>query len=395
MLNELYSKDVSRKVKSAKQTQTRQGKYINAFAPYGYKKDPTNKHRIIIDEPAAEVVRRIFELTCADKGPKQIADIFNAEGILTPSKYKEKNGSKLKVSGITNSLWTNAIIVKILRDERYTGIFIGGKIEMGELGTGKRIHKPKDEWIRITNTHPAIITQDVWKNAISKRGKQTGQHGKPNTARMLYKRVRCGYCGRTMQYREDVKLNTYVCRTRFYTNEHGCTATRYSEEEIVSAVKTVVQSHISIMLDMDKLSATLRKASGQRASSTIKTVEELDREVLQLHASKRLLYEKYKKGLIDQTVYLTEREVLENSIRDKSVERETLTTKDNEQSEALNAANYFFDAFSQLHADKELSAEVVNALVDAVNVYGKGRIEIKFTFADKMEKALQALSESL
>jgi len=395
MLNALYSKNVSKNVKSAKQTQTQQGKYINAFAPYGFKKDPTDKHRIIIDEPAAAVVRRIFELTCEGKRPKQIADTFNAEGVLTPSSYKKKNGSKLKIMGITNSVWSNSTIVYLLRDERYKGTFIGGKIEAGELGTDKRIYKPKNEWIRIPNSHPAIITQEMWDTAVLKRGTNSGRDGKPNIERMLYKRVRCGYCGHVLRYRTESNHNYYVCKTPGYTNEYGCPSTSYVEHEIVNAVKKVVCSHITIMLDLKKLSETMKNVSTKGISTVHITIEELDGEIKQLKTSKRTLYERYKKGSLDTAEYLKVREATENKITIKTAERETLTAHNNIQTDAVNSANFFFDSFVGLQDGGEPSAEVVNVLVKSVHIFSKHRIEICFSFADKLEKALQSLNQGL
>ena len=395
MLNALYSKDVSKKVKSAKQTQARQGKYINAFAPYGYKKDPADKHRIIIDEPAAEVVRRIFELNCSGKTPKQVADILNCEGIPTPSAYKKKNGSNFKVNTVIGSIWSNIKIISILRNEQYTGTFIGGKEEMGELGTGKRLYKPKDEWIRIENAHPAIITQDTWNMALTKRGKQSGRHGKPNVNRILFKRVRCGYCGHVMRYRINAKQDNYTCVTRHYTDEYGCINASYNEQDIVDVVKTVVQSHIDIMFDLKNLSSTMKKISKQTFTTSQSTIEELDIEIEQMQVSKRQLYERYKKGILDKAAYFKEREAVENKITTKAKEKEALASRNDNKAESLNAAHYFLESFTKLQTDNEPSAEMVNTLVEAIHVYSKDRIEVRFSFADKLQKALQSLNQGL
>ena len=398
MLNALYSKKVSKDVKSVKQTQARQGKYIHAFAPFGYMKDPADKHRIIIDEPAAEIVRRVFELICDGKTPKQIADTFNSENVPTPSAYKKEKGSKLKTSGITGATWTYHTINNLLRNEQYTGTFIAGKVEMGELGSGKLNYKSKEDWIMIEDNHPAIITKDAWNEVIAKRGKVNSaqsKRSKPDTDRMLYKRVRCGYCGHVMRYRQGAKRDIYACQTYKYTVEHGCSDEQYDEQDIVGVVKAVVQSHIAIMLDMERLSDTLKKASRQRATTSQNTSEGLGVEIEQLQASKRQLYERYKKGSIDKEAYFKEREAVENKISEKTVERESLDNRNSGQEEVLNTAHYFFDSFTQFNATDEPSADVVNVLVEAVNIFGKDRIEVKFSFADKLEKALQALNQGM
>jgi len=350
MLNALYSKNVSKTVKYAKLSQAQQGKHIHAFAPFGYMKDPADKHRIVIDEPAAKVVNRIFELICLDKTPKQIADLLNSKGVLTPSAYKKKNGIKLNSVSITGSLWTYHTVNNLLCNEQYIGTFVSGKVGMGELGTSKRIYRSASEWIRVENNHPAIITRDVWDTAMSKRGQYGGKPGKPDISRMLFKKVRCGYCGHVMKYIANTRRSYYVCKTYRYTGEYGCTGTIYDEQEITSVVKSVVKSTIAIMADTQRPFATSKN-----------TIAGVDYRDDQLHASKRQLYERFKKGLLDKDVYFKEREAMENKVGETTAERKVLT----------------------LNADDNPSAKMVNTLANMVNIYDKDRVEISFSFTDK------------
>jgi len=392
MLNALYSKNVSKTVKSAKMEQARQGKYIHPFAPFGYKKDPMDKHRIVIDEPAAKTVRRIFELICSGNTPKQIADLLNSEGVLTPSEYKKKNGSKLRSGSITGSLWTYHTVNNLLRNEQYTGTFIAGKAAVGELGTSKRIYKSSDEWVRVPNNHPAIITKEVWDTVMSKRVKCGIKPSNPDIERILFKQVRCGYCGHVMRYRIGVKHNSYTCKTYRYTDEHGCTGTVYTENEIVEVVKTVVKYNIAIMLDLQKLSATMERVSKQDSVSSQGTIDKIDSEVEQLQISKMRLYEQLKKDSLDKETYFKEREVVENRINDKVAERELLISRSVSHVESLNETQYFLDTFTNFNVDDEPNAKVVNTLVDAVHVFVRDRIEVRFSFADKLKKALDSIN---
>ena len=151
MINAMYSLDISKKMKSAKQTKIKQGIFANAYPIYGYKKDSVEKGQLLIDEPAAAVVRRIFRLALDGNTAFQIVTILNNEGVLTRGSYKKQAGNKKKWNDINegDSFWMCANIYSILHDERYTGTFIGGMGEMGELGSKKYIKKAKNEWIRI------------------------------------------------------------------------------------------------------------------------------------------------------------------------------------------------------------------------------------------------------
>jgi len=349
MLNALYSKNISKTVKSAKLSQAQHGKYIHAFAPFGYMKDPADKHRIIIDEPAAKVVTRIFNLICLDKTLKQIADLLNSEGVLTPSEYKKQNGIKLNSVGITGSLWTYHSVNNLLRNEQYIGTFVAGKVSAGELGTDKRIYRPVDEWIRVENNCPAIITKEIWDIAMSKRSKCGGMASEPDTTRMLFRRVRCGYCGHVMKYISNTRRSYYTCKTYRYTNKYGCTGTIYDGQEIADLVKVAAKFNIAIWIDMQRPYATSKNTS-----------EGVDCKVEQLQALKRQLYERFKKGLLDEKTYFKEREAVENRMSKKTSEQK----------------------LQIFNASAEQCAEMVNALVDAVHIYDKDRIEIRFLFAD-------------
>jgi hypothetical protein len=392
MINAMYSRDISKKVKSARRTQAGQGLYVSAFAPYGYVKDAKDIHRLAIDEPAAAVVRRIFALAVGGQGSKRIADALNADGVLTPAAYKKQKGSNIAINAITPSLWKSDSVTTMLYDERYRGTLIFGKRENGALGTGERIYKPQSEWIRIPNAIPAIVTPDAW-NAAHAHRKPTGRVSKkPDTGRMLYKKVLCGHCGHVLRYRPDRRGGFYFCETPGYTGEHGCIRGSYGGQVIGDAVKAVVQAQTALMLDIEKICQNGRNRIRRSAESAQAAAIGLEKEIAQLQAFKRQLYERFKKGALEKTEYLDERETVEADIRAKTTEREGLLARNGSQTDALDTAEQFFDKFKGFEALSEPTTEMVNALVESVRVYSRDRIEVKFACADELEKATQALN---
>ncbi|MCL2578261.1 MAG: recombinase family protein [Defluviitaleaceae bacterium] len=380
LINEYYSKQVSKKVKDAKRVQIRQGKFINAFTRYGYKKDPKDKHRVIIDEPAAEVVRRIFNLACIGQKPMQIANILNADGVQSPLEYRKRNGSKIKIKGAISASWTGQGVIPILRDEQYTGVLIYGKFEMGELGTGKLIRKPKEEWIRVPGAIPAIITPEIWKTSVSMRIKRGGTQRKPNAGRILFKRVRCGYCNHVMSYAQEA---IYFCKAT--RKEYCCVSTKYSEHRIVDVVKTVVQKLLVIMLNMERLCKEGKKVVQQKIESSFNKTIMLKNEIAQMQALKRQLYEQYKGGILKKADYFKEREAIEVGIIEMIKECEALSSKNDFEEVAYNHVHEFFNSFSAYQTDAEPTADIVNALVESVYVFDKDRIEVRFSFIDELE----------
>lgn len=135
LIYDLYSRELSQKVKAARKQRAEQGLFLSPFAPYGYVKDEKDKNRLVIDEPAAEVVRRIFQMTLDGCKSSQIAAALNREGIMTPMRYKHNMGIDRKWPCICeDNFWTDGSIGKILRDERYIGTVIFGKRLRVQIG---------------------------------------------------------------------------------------------------------------------------------------------------------------------------------------------------------------------------------------------------------------------
>lgn len=390
MINAMYSKDISKKVKSSKRAQVQNGVFSNAFAPFGYKKDETDKHRLLIDEPAAEIVRRIFALAIEKHSAFQIAEKLNADGVITPSLYKKNNGSNLALNHSISTFWTNRMVSKILRDERYTGMFIGCMRETVQIGSDKSHLLPEEEWVKIPNVLPAIIEPELYHSIVSSR-KKSATYTKPNTSRALYKKVQCGYCGRVMQYIGNTTKPYYLCNTARYTKQHGCKHDRIHEQQIIDTVKTVVQSQVEVMLDMEKLCRSKRKGLTWGNESAQAAATRIDNEVTQLQTLKRQFYERYKSGSIDKTTFMSERETIERDINTKTTERNALLAKNDEHSEALDSANMFFSSFLKYQQVIELTNEMLNELVLAVYVFKSDRIEVQFSFGGELEKIVKAL----
>jgi len=214
-----------------------------------------------------------------------------------------------------------------------------------------------------------------------------------NIKQILYKRVRCGYCGHVLRYRTSSSRNYYFCRTANYTDKYGCTSTQYSEDEIINIVKTVVKSYMDIILNLERLSTDLKQT--QNTSSVQKIIARLTGEIEQLQSSKRLLYERYKKGSLDKETYFKDRESIECNINNKTLERETLSVHNIEQEEVLNMAHCFFGSFTQFQIGDEPNAEVINSLVESILIFDRDKTKVNLSFAEKLEKALHALNQSL
>ena len=165
ILNDMYARDISKKIKNAKHQRAKQGRFIGATTPYGYKKDPHNKGKLIIDPEAAEVVRLVFSLACEGRGNIAIAKELKARGIMIPSVYKLSHGNSESSSCPAiqkgdSCDWSYGTIGQMLNNPVYTGDLVSLKTETINCKTKQRVSVPTDQRIRTKNAHEAIISSE-------------------------------------------------------------------------------------------------------------------------------------------------------------------------------------------------------------------------------------------
>ena len=200
ILNDMYAKDLSRKVKSAKHQRAKNGLYISAQPPYGYKVDPHNKNKLIIDYVAAKNVRYIFELAYEGKNYSEISRILERQQIISPSAYKAMTGDTRFIKfTLQNQIykWAYQTVKSIICNPVYTGDMVNHKVETINYKTKERIRVPVEEQIVVHNTHEAIIdrkTFDFINSAVTNR--RTANHKYENIFKGL---IYCAECGKEMQ----------------------------------------------------------------------------------------------------------------------------------------------------------------------------------------------------
>ena len=164
VVNEMYARDVSKKTKAAKKAKARDGQFIGSKAPFGYKIDPNDRHHLIVDEPAAQVVKRIFRLASEGVGYNKMAKIFREEKVLTPIAYFNLNNPDYFKSDYWRKEfdWHVTSIRAILNNEVYLGKLVYGKQRNKSMKSKEKVRNPKEDWIVVENCHEPIITQELW-----------------------------------------------------------------------------------------------------------------------------------------------------------------------------------------------------------------------------------------
>ncbi|MDE7274503.1 MAG: recombinase family protein [Lachnospiraceae bacterium] len=307
LLYDFYSRDLSHKVRSAKQFKAKRGDFLSPFAPYGYVKAADNKNQLVIDSEAAKIVHRIFQMAADGKRPVQIAKILNAEQVLTPMLYKRAAGcSRSEWPCVDrNNFWTDDTVTKILRDERYTGRTIYGKRTRDEVGKNHVVSVQRSDWIVVENTHQGIVSKEEYEHAQEQLREYMERNaaidGRKGT--MLYKKVRCGVCGHVMK-RVNAKQPYYVCNTPRLTDTCSCMEEPILEKDLTETVLTELRMQVLYAVEISHIWEEKRQNERTDANVTAKMISNLQEVCTKLESSLQGLYEKFALGELDKDGYL-------------------------------------------------------------------------------------------
>ena len=273
ILNDMYAKDISRKIKSAKRLRMHKGYYISCEPPYGYKVNPNDPNQLVIDEEVVDIVKLIFRLALNNNGVVKIVQELNRRKIDTPSIYKVKKGDKSCLTSIEQrkskftydeiNKWNTNTVGKILRDIVYIGDMENHKYEVKNCKTKKRTRVPKEEHIIVQNTYEAIISRNDFNKVqdLIKGRQRPSKYDFPNIFKGI---LRCANCGRklTIGYhlrKSGRRAYSYLCYDRYlkhpidaedYQARRGNIRTRrtkdlfnninvYGEEFLLSVINSV------------------------------------------------------------------------------------------------------------------------------------------------------------
>ena len=240
--NELYAKDSSKKVRVVKRAQAERGELLGGRPPYGYRRDETVRKGIVPDEEAAAVVKRIFSLCAAGKGPNQIAGILTKEQILNPTNYYyQKHGASHKYLDTTSPCrWSSSSVTGILDNKTYLGHMAGLRSTTMSYKNKKLVRHPESEQLLVENVHEPLIAQQQWDivQDVRKHKKRTPkQMEEPN---MFSGLVYCADCKKTMvlhrAHTMKASYNNFKCYTYNKRGKDVCSAHYLKEQDLVKIV---------------------------------------------------------------------------------------------------------------------------------------------------------------
>lgn len=197
VINEMYARDISKKIRSAFAAKMREGAYVAAFAPYGYQKDAADKNRLAVDACSGEVVKRIFTMAEGGAKPADIARTLNAEGVPSPAAYRCIMHGGSDANLYSRQEWTGSTVGKMLRNMVYIGHTAQGKTEKASFKSRVSVSKARDEWIIVKNTHKALVDEETF-DIVQRRIRARTCPKKGGFGNIFSGIAKCADCGRNM-----------------------------------------------------------------------------------------------------------------------------------------------------------------------------------------------------
>lgn len=388
--NNEHRRLTSVKTRGALHKKRETGKFIGAFAPYGYIKDPEDKNHLVVDENAAPVVRNIFKWFSEDGMSKNaIAHKLNGLGILSPAAYKRSKGLKYAIhNNQFVAMWVPKVVRDILKNQMYLGHMVQGRYRRKSYEEHTRLFTPEDEWYIVKDTHTPIVSQEIFDLA-QRRNEKKSQPPERKNVHIFAGVLKCYDCKHAMLLRSGENARgekTYFqCRTYREKSREVCTRHMIRAKKLEENVLQAIKEHIMLAWSFKAIIEEIGKSSKirneiQRLNAALSDKE---KEIIKAASDRVTLYMDWRTGVLDKDDYLELKAEYDNQIKHLKSTAETLRNERQTVSGGLDSANSYLNIILKYEAISELSREAVTNLLDTVYVHENGETEIIFAYAEQ------------
>lgn len=381
LINQLYSKDISQKIKSAVDMKKLNGEYVYGSVPYGYKKGE-KKNTIVVDPEAAEVVRNIFQWAADGTKVTQIAVRLNEAGIKTPSAYLKDVRGNYRVS----PFWTFDSLKNILINRIYTGDTVPFKSHVVRVGSNQVKLLSEAEQTVIPDTHEAIISREMFYQArqvlkSTVKSKSTG----PSSPFSKY--LFCGCCGNKLQ--KGRKTNkTFRCGVARYAPGSACENVQINEKRLAEVVLRAIQSQCDVVDSKVQAAKAVRKGVLAEQASLQSELNVQKRKIDKSQANVMGAYEAYLDGTISKEEFMGRKAAEKKVEEEAKIQAVLLSQKLEQMSTEVRSAESVMREAEPLHKRilvKEVTPELLQEFVQSITVYPKGVINIAWNYKDLIQ----------
>ena len=396
IMNDMYAKDISKKIKSVKRDKQRKGQFIGGKPMYGYKMHPTEKNKIVIDEEVAPVVRRIFALALSGMSCRKIATTLNEEGIPTPATYC---GWKVGNPGPYTGLWSSERISEMLKNETYIGNMVQGRMVKISYKSKKCLRQSPENWVVVEGTHEPIIDPETFQKVqmlVNSR-----KHTRSRTYDFLLKGLifchECGYPMAVLNRKNAAGEDRlfFVCRTyQRFTKAGVCTCHSIKEETVNEAVLAKVREVCRAYLNPDQLRPIAKEAveAASKAASCEAEMQALQSKITALTTNLDQMYMDRLNGLLSEEDF---QRIYQKVKMDRTVLEDRLKSMQEQVKQPVNTEEKAKALVKQFLDSALTSRELLVSLIERVELTEEKEIIIKFRFAQLDETAESQIPQGI
>lgn len=386
VFNQQYAIDTSNKVQSSFKNKQKLGKFIGAFCSFGYQKNPNDHNKLIVDEYAAQIVKRIFKMYLDEMGQLKIARILNDEGILCPSEYKKQSGLNYKNSNRINTTnyWTYSTIHKILSNEMYVGDMVQNKTV--RRMKGKARYRPKEDWIKVADTHEAIIDKDTFNKVQNLLSKNTRQLDFNQNVSIFAGFLKCKDCGRSMSKNKRGNVTYYICGSYKRYGTEVCSSHTITHEKLEDIVKDYINLNILTVSNLKQIAESQQKKV-KKTKSSKKEIEKNQIALDKIRNLKKGIYEDYKDEILTKEEYLQYKDDYSSQEKFYEDKIKVLESQDgkNESDEIFN--NEWIINLINTKQIEKLDRSILAGFIDYIEIGENKRVIINFNCINEKVKA--------
>lgn len=380
VINSHYAKECSRKTKQAHRALAKEGKFIGSRAPFGYIKDPNDRHHLIVDEEAAAVVKDIFKMFCNGIGYGKMTKILRERKVLNPQAYFNKNNPDYYKSDYWRQDfdWHVTSIRALLNNPVYLGQTTFGRTKVKGRVKKTKVAVDESEWIIVKNTHEPLVDKETW-DLVHEIMKNRRRETKRGEVQMFAGLVKCADCGSALNVSYNSKRQAFTSFSCWVYKNYGkerCTSHSIGYKTLYNIVLEDIRRQVESVKDsktnyLAKLQNRLVSRSNQDLKKFKSEIKKAERRLEQLDKIMSKLYEDRALEIISEERYISMNSKYEAEYIGLSERAKQLKTELETADESLVNAYQFVDMVEKYVDIQELNARILNELIEKIVVHEK------------------------
>lgn len=411
MINDVYAKDISRKIITSFRARQEKGEFLPAFAPYGYVKSKEVAYRYEVDRETAPYVRMIFEWKAEGVSHNEICKRLNDMGAVTPARRKVDLGI-WRAEKYKNTVWFGRTIIDILKNPTYTGCIVYGRIPKS-LYEGIKMHRaPEEEWRYVPNAHEPIVSQELFdkvQKMFADRAERFKAKMDENASlRELVTnhfkgKIYCGDCGKRMRfvkptdkrYPVDQDHAVYVCGGYLDSGYSRCSRHSIRYPVVADAVLAAIKMQLELALKQEQLIRQMRGSVKEKnlIDKYIGHVNYLSQELKRINSKREDLFENFAEGILDEAEYQFAKKKYDDEAAEIEKKLTVEKAKKVQLDDILSLSNEWLGAIHKAENITEIDAGLVKHLVGSVKIFEDNRVEVELNFGEQRNNFNRIIAE--